>query len=206
MKHFVKVLTGVVAIALGITIITTTSNNIVYAKAEPATLQSGTYTVGTDVKAGRYTVTPQDGSGNFSTEPKKSLSGSSLNEILGTDDPTYVPSVTANFSTGDKIQVEGIPSVQFTPVTTRNKNNTSVLNTGIWIVGKDIKKGKYEVTPAPGQSGNFTIEPKAAFSDSTNEILGDDTSASQVPKANVTLHKGDKIQIQGMSQVNFAKK
>ncbi|ATO43375.1 hypothetical protein [Loigolactobacillus coryniformis] len=210
MKHFVKAIAvGFATITLGATVIITTPEvstaNIVYAKAEPASLQPGNYVVGTDIKSGRYTVTPQNGSGNFSTEPKKSLSGS-LNEILGTDDPSYVPSVTANFRKGDKVKVEGIPTVQFTPVTTRNKTNTTVLNTGIWVVGKDIKKGKYEVTPASGQSGNFTIQPKAVLGDTTNEILGDDTSASEVPKVNVKLHKGDTIQIQGMSQVNFAKK
>lgn len=212
MKHFVKAIAvGFATMTLGAGVVMTTSEvsttSIVYAKAESASLQPGNYIVGTDIKAGRYTVTPQNGSGNFSNEPKKSLSGSSLNEILGTDDPSmYVPSVTANFSKGDKITVEGIPTVQFTPVTTRNKTNTTVLNTGIWVVGKDIKKGKYEVTPVSGQSGNFSIEPKSTFGDSTNEILGEDTSASQVPKINVSLHKGDKIQIQGMSQVNFAKK
>ncbi len=211
MKHFVKAIAvGFATMTLGVTVIMSTpeisTNTMVYAKAEPASLQPGNYVVGTDIKSGRYTVTPQNGSGNFFNEPKKTLSGSSLNEILGTDDPSYVPSVTANFRKGDKVKVEGVPTVQFTPVTTRNKTNTTVLNTGIWVVGKDIKKGNYEVTPASGQSGNFTIQPKAAFGDSTNEILGDDTSLSEVPKVNVKLHKGDTIQIQSMSQVNFAKK
>lgn len=200
-------LVGVVGLSLGLLAfsIVPAKNNAVSAEATAVALQPGEYTVGTDIKPGRYTVTPQNGSGNFYSDPKKS-SGSSLNEVLGTDDPAYVPSVTANFKKGDKVKMEGIPSVQFTPVTNRNKNNTTTLGAGIWVVGKDIKKGKYQITPAQGQSGNFTVEPKSMFGSSTNEILGDDTSASQVPKINATLHKGDTIQIQGMSQVNFSKK
>ena len=200
-------LVGVVGLSLGLLAfsIVPTKNNAVSAKATAVALQPGEYTVGADINPGRYTVTPQNGSGNFYSDPKKS-SGSSLNEVLGTGDPTYVPSVTANFKKGDKVKMEGIPSVQFTPVTKRNKNNTTMLGAGIWVVGKDIKKGKYQVTPGQGQSGNFTVEPKSMFGSSTNEILGDDTSAGQVPKINATLRKGDTIQIQGMSQVNFSKK
>jgi uncharacterized protein with FMN-binding domain len=183
------------------------TNTTVYARATAASLAPGNYVVGQEIKSGRYTITPQGGSGNFSSIAKKTTTGSSLNEILGTDDPSMdVPSVTANLAKGDKVQIQGIPTVQFTPVTSRNKNNTTALTTGVWVVGKDIKKGSYVATPAEGQSGNFTIRPKSVFGSTTNEILGTDTSNGEVPKVNVKLHKGDSIQVQGMTQVNFAKK
>jgi hypothetical protein len=40
-----------------------------------------------------------------------------------------------------------------------------------------------------------------SFTDTVNEILGSDTSLSQVPSVRVNLSKGEVISISGMSQV-----
>ncbi|GEO64423.1 hypothetical protein [Companilactobacillus nantensis] len=215
-KYSKVLLTSIAAITLSTTFLETPDLNInplqetvVSAKAKQATLIPGSYKVGsTELKPGRYTITSTDGSsGNISSTPKRSLHGDSINEILGSEtDYGQVPSVTATLAKGDKVKIEGLTSASFTPVTKRNKKNTTTLATGFWVVGKDIKKGKYTVTPPDGQSGNFMVDPKSVFGDSTNEVLGGDTDMSQVPKVNVKLHNGDKISIAGMTQVNFAKK
>ncbi|PMD70294.1 hypothetical protein CBP76_07305 [Companilactobacillus nuruki] len=185
-----------------------TQETVVYAKAKQATLIPGSYKVGSELKPGRYTITSSDGSsGNISSMPKKSLHGDTINEILGSEtDMSQVPSVTATLAKGDKVKIEGLTSATFTPVKKRNKKNNTALATGSWIVGKDIKKGKYTVTPVDGQSGNFIVIPKSTFGDTTNEVLGGDTDMSQVPKVNVKLHNGDKVEVAGMTQVNFAKR
>ena len=75
-------------------------------------LYAGTFTVGQDVGAGRYVVTPGPGqSGNFS------VSGSdSYNEILGSDKSMdEVPSVSVTLTDGDVIAISGLSLVTFTP-------------------------------------------------------------------------------------------
>jgi transcription antitermination factor NusG len=206
MKKSIKTLLGVflATFSLGLGAITVPSITT-QAKAQEATLIPGTYTVGEDVKAGRYTVSATSGSGNFFNHPKKS-SGQDVNEILGTDDVSETPSVTATFKKGDQVEISGMTSAHFVPVTVRNKKNTTKLGTGYWTVGKDIKKGKYTVSAANGTSGNFFIHPKNPFGTEVNEILGTDTSSGEVPKINVKLKKGDQIAIAGMSSANFTKR
>lgn len=75
-------------------------------------LYTGIFTVGEDVVAGRYTVTPGAGqSGNFI------VSGDdSYNEILGGDSTTGgVPSLKVNLTKGDKIEISSLNDVTFTP-------------------------------------------------------------------------------------------
>ncbi|WP_119326408.1 hypothetical protein [Companilactobacillus musae] len=214
-KYSKVLLTSIATVTLSTTFLETpglnlnpTQETIVSAKAKQATLIPGSYKVGSDLKPGRYTITSTDGSsGNISSTPKRTLHGDSINEILGSDpDMLQVPSVTATLSKGDKVKVDGLTSATFTPVKQRNKKNNTALTTGFWVVGKDIKKGKYTVTPAEGQSGNFIVTPKSTFGDTTNEVLGGDTDMSQVPKVNVKLHNGDKVEVSGMTQVNFSKR
>ncbi|KRL53153.1 hypothetical protein [Furfurilactobacillus rossiae] len=197
-------ISGMLAGATFITASISSPQIVVQAKAVQKQLIPGTYTVGKDINAGRYTVTATGGSGNFSTEPKHSLTGESVNEILQRDDPDMgVSQVTADFAKGDKVEISGMAGANFAPVTNRDKSNTSSLSTGYWVVGKDIKAGNYTVTPADGQSGNFMVDPKSLTGSDVNEVLGGDTDMHQVPKVNVSLHKGDKITISGMNSVNF---
>ena len=77
-----------------------------------ASLYAGTFVVGQDIGAGRYTVTPGSGeSGNFMVD-----GSDSYNEILGSD-PTYgqVPSLTVNLADGDTITISGLDQVNFAP-------------------------------------------------------------------------------------------
>ena len=168
------------------------------------TLGAGSFLGGSDVKAGLYDVTPGPGqSGNFSTTAVKSLSPYSYNEILGTAADLGVPSVRAQISKGDKISISGLSAVTFTPVTAPlvTSHSTITLGAGTWVVNQDIGSGRYVATPGPGQSGNFIVKGKSFFGNSVNEILGSDTSLSEVPSVNVNLSKDDVISISSMSQV-----
>jgi hypothetical protein len=75
-------------------------------------LYSGTFTVGEDVGAGRYIVTPGAGqSGNFMVD-----GNDSYNAILGGDSSTGgVPNLTVSITNGDKITISSLGQVTFTP-------------------------------------------------------------------------------------------
>ena len=76
-------------------------------------LYAGTFTVGQDIGAGRYTATTTAGSsGNFI------VSGAdSVNEVLGVSDGFGVPSVTTNLKNGDIVEISGLSQVTLTPTT-----------------------------------------------------------------------------------------
>lgn len=162
------------------------------------TLGAGTFTGGKDVLNGLYDVTPGAGqSGNFM------VSGTdSYNEILGGGSASLgVPKVRVNVSADDQIKISGLSAVTFTPVTTPfvTTHTTVNLYAGTFTVGQDVGAGRYVVTPGARQSGNFMV----SGSDSYNEILGNDTSLSEVPSLTVTLTDGDTISLSGLSQVTF---
>lgn len=167
-------------------------------KGTAVTLGAGTFTGGKDVAVGLYDVTPAAGqSGNFM------VSGTdSYNEILGDAGAAGgVPKVRVQISNGDKIEISGLSSVSFTPVTTPfvTAHTTTNLYAGTFIVGQDIGAGRYVATPGSGQSGNFIV----SGNDSYNEILGGDSSMGGVPSVTVSLSNGDVIDISGLSQVTL---
>lgn len=183
----------------------TQSNTAQTAKA-PATRQvtgtattigAGTFTGGKDVQDGLYDVTTAAGqSGNFM------VSGTdSYNEILGDADGQGVPKVRVQISDGDQIQISGLTTVTFTPVTTAFVTSHSLVNlyAGTWTVGQDLGPGRYVATPGSGQSGNFIV----SGSDSYNEILGGSSEDGGVPSVTVNLTDGDIVDISSLSQVTM---
>ncbi|MEK1410088.1 hypothetical protein HCZ18_01530 [Limosilactobacillus fermentum] len=153
----------------------------VKAAAKETTLGSGTYKVGTDIKPGRYVITSQSGSGNMSDSEN-------MNIILGDtvdDDSGQVTSYTTYLPKGDKVKIDGIEAVNFKPVTGRSYKTT--LSAGSWVVGKDIKPGRYTIK-CTERSGNL-----ASDDGDINEIIGTSTDedSGQVTKTTQTLHRGE---------------
>jgi hypothetical protein len=165
-------------------------------KGALVTLGAGSFAGGSDVAVGLYDVTTAAGqSGNFV------VSGTdTYNEILGPDGiGDGVPTVRAQISNGDQIQISGLSNVTFTPVSTPlvTSHTTVNLYAGTWNVGQDIGAGRYVATPGAGQSGNFIV----SGTDTYNEILGGGSSVGGVPSVSVSLSKGDVITISSLSQV-----
>lgn len=162
------------------------------------TIGAGTFTGGKDVAVGLYDVTPGAGqSGNFMVSGKDSY-----NEILGSIGAAGgVSKVRVQVSDGDKIEISGLSSVTFTPVTAPfvTSHTAISLYAGKFIVGQDVGAGRYVVTPGAGQSGNFMVSGK----NSVNEILGGDSTYGGVPNVTANLSGGDKIEISGLSTVTF---
>lgn len=158
---------------------------------ELTTLFSGEWLVGTDIPSGRYVVTGSN-AGNFVIWRHTDLL---VNEIL--DDGSFgVPSVTTYLRDGDEIDISGINSVTFTPVTDRTLTNN--LSTGNWVVGLDIEAGQFEAT-TPSGSGNIVIWRGNSLR--TNEILDDGSFG--VERVRVNLANGDIITISGLESVYF---
>lgn len=140
---------------------------------------------GKDIEPGRYVIKAIQGSGNLT-----STGSGDINVILGqTVDNTsgQVDSYTTDLKSGTKVKIEGINQTSFTPVT--NRQFLTQLTAGQWVVGKDIKAGRYKVVATQG-SGNFH-----SSDGDINEILGttaDDTTG-QVKSVTVNLHKGEVI-------------
>lgn len=155
--------------------------------AKPVTLGAGTYEVGKgkDIEPGRYVIKAVQGSGNLN-----STGSGDINVILGQSaDNTsgQVDSYTADLKANTKVKIEGINQTSFTPVT--NRQYLTQLSAGQWVVGKDIKAGRYKVVATQG-SGNFH-----SSNGDINEILGttaDDTTG-QVKSVTVNLHNGEVI-------------
>ena len=149
--------------------------------AKAVTLGAGTYKVGRDIQPGRYVIRAKSGSGNVSGD-------NDLNLILGAtvdNDLGQVDSYTTDLKKNAEVKLESLQSVTFTPTPAKRSFKTT-LSAGDWVVGKDIKAGRYEITALQG-SGNLTTDDG-----DLNEILGttSDKDLGQVTKVNVDLSNG----------------
>ena len=168
--------------------------------AKLTVLGSGTFTVGQDLPPGRYVITPKTGeSGNLSATTTDDPVA--INAILGDADGLGVPTYTATMTKGEVVKISGMSRVRFTPAVT--KLHTS-LSAGDWEVDLDVAAGRYVVTPAHGESGNFTVYDADGLP-VTNEILGQ-ASGLGVPDVTVSLSSGNRIEISGLTDVVFTKK
>ena len=194
---------NVTAIGAGTAKITATTTN---GKATTATitvpyvksLSAGTWKAGKDLSAGRYKITTKSGSGNLFIGMGTDRF---VNEILSSvDDGFGVTVVTTDIKAGDKVEIMGLNSVQFTRVS-NVKSNT--LHSGYWTVGKDINAGKYKIT-TPSGSGNLIIYRGNHLL--VNEILSKKSDYYTVTSVTTTLKSGDRIYISSLNKVNFTKK
>lgn len=174
---------------------TTTSITVPYVK----NLSSGTWKAGTHLAPGRYKITTKSGSGNLFIALYSD--DRSVNEILSSEDDGFgVTIVTTDIKSGDKIEISGLDSVQFTRVS-NVKSNT--LHSGYWTVGKDIIAGRYKITTT-SEFGNLIIYRGDSLL--VNEILANKREDYAVTSVTTTLKTGDRIYISGLNKVIFTKK
>ena len=169
-----------------------------FEKNEEVTLFTGEWVVGEDIKAGRYVITTDEGeSGNFFI--KESPDGSSReNEILGVSAiGSGVSSITTYLKDGEVIEISGLNNVYFTP---KDSELVTELGTGTWVVGLDVKPGKYIATVDEGQSGNFFVRDLNG-STSVNEILGVSGIGTGVEKIKIKVEEGQLIEVSGIEKV-----
>lgn len=161
-------------------------------------LFSGEWVVGEDISAGRYEITSTSTSGNFVVMNESNLP--IVNEILG--DNAFdmgVSSITIDLSKGQIINISGMDDVLFTPIESSLKEGS--LTAGTWIVGTDVKAGKYIATTPKG-SGNLVVTSNSI--PVVNEILTSDKDSSMglgVEKVQLSLKEGQVIIVSGVNEV-----
>lgn len=168
--------------------------------AKAVTLGAGTFTVGKDIQPGRYVIKATAGSGNLGSEGG---GDEDINVILGDtvdNDLGQVTSYTADLKKGEKIEISGIDQTSFTPTPSSRKFLTT-LSAGSWVVGKDIKPGRYLIKATEG-SGNLT-----SSNGDINEILGTtkDTDLGQVTEVTTDLSDGQILNTD-LQQITLVKK
>ncbi|WP_223894933.1 hypothetical protein [Lactobacillus helsingborgensis] len=152
--------------------------------AKAVTLGAGKYKVGRDIKPGRYVIKAVKGSGNLSN------SDFTINVVLGNDaDGDRLTSFTTNLVKNDKIKIDWIESTSFTPTPDKYTYKTKI-SAGIWLVGLDIKPGRYVIRPIKGR-GNLISEDGSDYN--LNEILGKNAEKGQVTKVTADLTAGEVI-------------
>ena len=120
------------------------------------TLGTGKYVAGKDIQTGRYMVTAERGYGSFVTY-EVDTRFPEISEMLGFfADPAYVPRIAVTLTENQEIEIKGgkLGEVTFTPLATALLTE---LNTGIWVVGLDIKPGTYTISSKDGRSGSVAL-------------------------------------------------
>ncbi len=163
------------------------------------TLATGTYTVGSVILPGLYEAVPAPGkNGTLSITGQNNYI-----EMLGvTAEYQGETSARVRLGAGDTVEIDDVPSVTFTPVTTPlvTDHKAVTLGSGTFFVGEDIGVGRYRVTSGPVQNGSFVVLGKTTY---YNAVFGTIQGLNTVSELDVNLLKNDKIMISGMNQVYF---
>lgn len=174
---------------------------------KPIIRDDGVIRVGEEIKPGRYQITSNQNSGMVETVTN-SEEWYSLNIDLaapsGVDDSygKQIQSVTCDLKKGETIKCDNddVGALKFTPVKKRANKNTTSLSCGQWVVGKDLKPGKYK----------FTVTDKNIEDSKSDITIHDDEGEKQhLPADNksfkATVHKGDVIDVDDINNVQLQK-
>lgn len=136
---------------------------------QSTTLGNGTWKVGRDIKPGHYMLTTQEGSGNISTDG--SDHDIDVNIILASqaeaaEETNYLTQYETYLYEGAEIEISDLSSVQFTAIRKGKDINKGTLCAGDYMVGLDIKPGRYKIKAIQG-SGNLSSDKGTV-----NEIFG----------------------------------
>lgn len=147
---------------------TVSTANELNKQGQTTTLGSGKWVVGKNIKPGHYRITTTSGEGNVMGETK-----ADLNIMLSAtpdSDNTYLTNYETYLYKGDKIDIEGLQNVQFTAIRKGKDISGGQLPAGNYVVGLDIKPGRYKIKAVAG-NGNLTTDDGEV-----NEMFGTDTS------------------------------
>lgn len=161
-----------------------TSSNEDVPVGESTTLGAGTWTVGKDIKPGIYVLTTAAGSGNITSDYSDI---DDINIILSSsieDADSEVTNYRAILSKGQEIKIEGLQNVNFQVDNPLGNAGTEKYISGQYIIGVDIKPGRYQIDADLG-SGNIMTDDGEV-----NEILSTDPDENSISSTTVDLTKG----------------
>lgn len=146
-------------------------------------LNSGKWVVGKNINPGHYQITATSGRGNITGDTKLSLN--IMLSAQSDSDNMYLSKYDTYLFEGDSIDISGLQGVKFTPIKTGSNIDSGELNAGNYVVGLDIKPGRYKIKAVAG-NGNLIVEDG-----SVNEMLGTDTADGMyVNETTQELEKG----------------
>lgn len=147
------------------------------------TLQAGKWTVGKDIKPGHYKITTPSGAGNVMGDTKYGLN-IMLSATTGSHN-MYLTEYNTYLFKDDKIDIQSLQNVKFEAIKQSKEVDGGTLEAGDYIVGLDIKPGRYKIQAVEG-NGNLSTNDAVV-----NEMFGTDTSDDlYVNKTTQDLKKG----------------
>lgn len=171
--------------------VTNQEGNIDNSKAKAVTLNSGEFKVGKEIQEGMYIVQTST-SGQVSVYNSK---GEKVQEADIVDKGGNVPMKSIFvLASGDTLKISGMENVKFTPYM---RDFKTVLNTGIYQVGVDVKQGNY-IMEIPKGNGMVTVNNPIGIP-LYSQILNNQGAQS----IKITLSEGDTIVINGLSGIHL---
>lgn len=171
--------------------ITGEDGNIDNSKAKKVTLGSGKFIVGKEIQQGLYIVQTTTTS-NISVYNSKDEKIQEMNVI---DKGSSVPMKSIFLlKEGETVEIQGTKNVEFIPYT---RDFKTVLNSGIYEVGVDVKQGEY-IMEIPSGTGMVTVNNPIGIP-LFSQILNNQGSQN----IKITLSSGDTIAINGIEGVHL---
>ncbi|MGL4742154.1 MAG: hypothetical protein ACRC41_15360 [Sarcina sp.] len=159
--------------------------------AKDATLNSGTYTVGSNISEGRYMI-ETTGSGKIAV---KDNSGNVVEELSVSDGASKIPMKSVMvLEKGETLTISGLSNVKFTPYT---PHYLSILNQGVYQVGTDVKPGEYKIE-IPSGNGIVTINNSLG-----TPVLNEMLTGQGVQTVEMNLVNGYTILVNGVNGVKL---
>lgn len=169
-------------------------------------LKNGTYEVGKDLEPGHYTISSKNNKGYIEIKTVEDWSfEEEFGKDYGTEDKPTIPTITTYLTDGDKVNLDKIDLVTFEP---KHQTYTNPISTGIWIVGKDVKPGKYKIhtTFSHDIGGNFKIFNKDGSLDKEYILAGKEADRPEDTEGTATLKSGQILILNHMYSVSLDKK
>ncbi|WP_297521648.1 hypothetical protein [uncultured Clostridium sp.] len=171
--------------------ITNDDGNIDNSKAKAVTLNSGKYAVGKEIEQGFYIVQTLK-SGKISVYNSKN---EKIQETDVVDKGGSIPLKSIFLlKEGDTLEITGMSSVKFSPY---KRDFKTVLSTGTYEVGVDIKQGDY-IMEIPSSSGMVSVNNPIGIP-LFSQILNNQGSQN----IKLTLANGDSINVNGVSGIHL---
>lgn len=168
-------------------------------------LKNGTYEVGKDLEPGHYTISSKNNKGYIEIKTAEDWSfEEEFGKDYGTEDKPTIPNITTYLTEGDKINLDKTELVTFEP---KHQTYTNPISTGIWIVGKDVKPGKYKIhtTFRHDIGGNFKIYNKDGNLDKEFILAGKESDRTDDTEGTATLKSGQVLILNHMYSVSLDK-
>ncbi|MEB7433359.1 hypothetical protein [Staphylococcus pasteuri] len=169
-------------------------------------LKDGSYEVGKDIKPGHYIIQSKHNTGYIEVKStnKEWDFEETFGKDYGTPDSPTTPKLTTYLMDGDKVNLDKTKLTSFIP---KHQERTTLLSTGVWVVGKDVPEGKYKIhmTHSHDIGGVFKIYNSDNSFDKEFILEGKEVDGLDDTKGEAELRDGQILVLNGMYSVTLDK-